>query len=493
MAAWGRAARGSGATARTAATERSTATARSRGRRAGALAAALLALAGCSPAGTPPPSNSPASDFPPASTAPATGSPSGPFSDAELAAIINGVGRSRNLPYPTAQDSTRLRSGAASGSFPQTRTETTPADCVALVPGSPFTHWADTGINFADGAMPPAGGESGPTTTIGIILRSAEKESIARADFGYQDDLLSRCGQFDLAYTEAGRTSTYALQLLAAPPIADKQHAFMQVTKPRGAGDFGSVGLRVLDGTLSITLTLSVATLNSEADARPALASMADLAKELISEAGKPQAPAAPGAPNSMAPDQMVALFKGMTGPGGAPVSLPQARIVGLPQGSTPTAPPSPADSPCTFDDQAYTASLAGSVSGQGQIQGATKMDYTDLTVVNMPSTMQPPYPFDTRVDRLRGCTSVLEILFEGGSRTWSPVAGLDTGITADSSYAVAYQLSDGTGQWHVRCGARRGTLSIEAGSGTASQAEAQAKAGELASFFNAVFSRAGK
>ncbi|HKU02368.1 MAG TPA: hypothetical protein VJQ80_06115, partial [Arthrobacter sp.] len=231
----------------------------------------------------------------------------------------------------------------------------------------------------------------------------------------------------------------------------------------------------------------------SEADARPALASMADLAKELISEAGKPQAPAAPSAPNSLTPDQMVALFKGMAGPGGAPVNLLQARIAGLPQGSTPTAPPSPAGSSCTFDDQAYTTALAGSVVGQGQIQGATKMDYTELTVVNTPSTMQPPYPFDARVDRLRGCTSVQEILFEGGSRTWSPVAALDTGITADSSYAVAYQLSDGTGQWHVRCGARRGTLSIEAGSGTASQAEAKAKAGELASFFNAVFSRAGK
>ncbi|HKU03239.1 MAG TPA: hypothetical protein VJQ80_10560, partial [Arthrobacter sp.] len=298
--------------ARSAATSRSTAAARSRARRAGALAAALVALAGCSPGGTPPPSSPTsaplASSFPPASTPSATGSLSGPFSDAELAAIINGVGGSRNLPYPAAEDSTRLRSGAASGSFPQTRTETTPADCAALVPQDPFTRWADKNINFAEGIMPQVGAESGPTTTIWIILRSAEKESIAKADFGYQDDLLSRCGQFDLAYTEAGRTSTYALQLVAAPPIADKQHAFMQVTKPKGPGDFGSVGLRVLDGTLSITLTLSVAALNSEADARPALASMADLAKELISEAGKPQAPAAPSAPNSLTPDQMVAL-----------------------------------------------------------------------------------------------------------------------------------------------------------------------------------------
>ncbi|BCW80206.1 hypothetical protein NicSoilC5_22250 [Arthrobacter sp. NicSoilC5] len=463
----------------------------------GCLAAVLLALAACTPGGTPPPSGPSGSSASPASASPSIPgpavSPSKPFSDAELAAIINGVGRSRNLPYPTAQDSTRLRSGAASGSLPQTRTETTPGDCAALVPQDPFTRWADKDINFAEGAMPPAGGQSGPTSTIMIVLRSADQDVLAKADFGYADDLAARCSQFDLAYTESGRTSTYAVQLLAAPRIGDKQHAFTQVTKPKGQGDFGMAGLRVLDGTLSITLTLSVATLNSEADAKPALDLMAELAKELISEAGRPQAPAEPSAPNSMTPEQMVALFKGMTAPGGETVSLPQAGIIGPPQGSTPTVLTPPADSPCTFDDQAYTASLAGSVSGQGQIQGATKMDYTDFTAVNMPSTAQPPYPFDARAERLRSCTSVQEILFEGTGRTWSPVAALVTAITADSSYAVAYQLSDGTGQWHVRCGARRGTLSIEAASGTASQAEAQSRADALASFFDAVFSRAGK
>lgn len=477
------------------ATRCSVATARNSGRRAGAFAAVLLALAGCAP-GSPPSSPAPAvpaSSSPPGAATSATGSPSGPLSDAELAGIINGVGRARNLPYPAAQDSTRLRSGAASGSFPPTRTETTPGECVALVPGDPFTHWADKDISFADGGMPPTGGESGPTTTIGIVLRSAEKASIAKADFGYTDNLLSRCGQFDLAYTEADRTSPYAIQLLTAPPIADKQHAFMQVTKPKGAGDFGSVGLRVLHGTLSISLTLAVATLNSGADAKPALDSMAELAKELISEAGKPQAPAVPNAPNSLTPDQMVALFKGMTTPGGEPVNLPQARIIGLPQGSTPTVLTPPPDSPCTLDEQSYDASLAGSVSGQGQIQGATKMDYTDFTVVNTPSATQPPYPFDARAEQLRSCASVQEILLGGGSRTWSSVTALATAITADSRYAVAYQLSDGTGEWHVQSGARRGTLSVEAAGRTASQAEAQSKADALASFFAAVFSRAGK
>jgi len=57
----------------------------------------------------------------------------------------------------------------------------------------------------------------------------------------------------------------------------------------------------------------------------------------------------------------------------------------------------------------------------------------------------------------------------------------------------VAYQLSDGTGEWHVRSGTRRGTLSIEAASRTASRADIQAKAEALAAFYGSVFARAGK
>ena len=466
----------------------------------GCMAAVMLAIAGCSSGGGAPassPSGSPASAgaFEPGTAPPsATASPvpAKAFSDAELTAIINGVGKSRNLPFPAAQDSTRLRSGAVSGSFPSTTMESTPSDCIALVPQDPFTRWADKDINFAEGGMPPAGVESGPTTTILIILRSAEKEGIGKADFGYAGDLASRCREFDVTYTESGRPSTYAIQLLAAPPIGEKQHAFTQVPKPKGPGDFGSVGLRVLQGTLSITLNLAVANLNSEADAKPALDAMASLARELIDQAAKGSTPVPPPAPNSMTPDQMVALFKGMTGPAGEPVSLPQATIVGPPPGFTPGSPTPPSDSACTFDDQSYTASLSGSVFGQGQIQGATKMDYTDFTVVSMPSSLAQPYPFDTRAEHLRGCTSVEEKSFGGSGRQWSPVAALATGIAADSSYAVAYQLPDGTGEWHVQCGARRGTLSIEANSRTASQAETQAKADALATFFGSVFSRAG-
>ncbi|MDQ0662837.1 uncharacterized protein affecting Mg2+/Co2+ transport [Arthrobacter ulcerisalmonis] len=389
------------------------------------MAAILLAVAGCSPGGNTPassPSGSPEPAPQASSASGAVSAPSQPLTDAELASIINGVGQTRNLPFPAAHDSTRLRSGATGGSLPSASMEATPGDCLAFVPQDPFTRWADKSINFAEGAMPPVGGQSGPTSTIMVVLRSAEKDAITKADFGYPDDLVPRCSQFDLAYSESGRTSTYAVQLLAAPQIGEKQHAFMQATKPKGPGDFGSVGLRVLDGTLSITLILAVANLTSDSDATPALDAMAGLAKELIGQAlkGTPSVAAPP--PNSLTPDQLVALFKDITGPNGEVVSLPQATVVGSSPGFTPGASSQAPDSPCTISDESYFASLVGSVSGQGQIQGASKMDYTDFTVISTPSTMAAPYPFDTRADRLRGCTSIQESLFAGSSRTWSTI-----------------------------------------------------------------------
>ncbi|KRE91416.1 hypothetical protein [Arthrobacter sp. Soil764] len=474
-----------------------TALGRNSRRRLGCIAAVLLAVAGCS-SGTTTPGSSPAASTTLAQASPTTGSgsaasPSKPFSDAELAAIINTVNHSRNMSFPPAHDSTSLRSGAVSGSFAPTKMETAPANCLVFLPQEPFSRWADKDIAFAEGIIPPSGGQSTPTSTVMVVLRSAERDAIAKADFGYPDDLASRCSQFDLTYTASGQSSTYALHLLAAPTIAEKQHAFMQVTKPKGPGDIGSVGLRVLDGTLSVTLSLAVANLNSESEAKPALDAMSGLAGELIDQARKGAPSVAAPPPNSLSPDQMVALFKGITGPNAEPVSLPQARVLALPPGSTPTGFSRPPDSPCSFNEESYMASLLGSVTGQGQIHGVSKIDYTDFTVISMPSAMAAPYPFDSRAERLRGCTTIEEQSFGGGSRPWSSVSALTTTIPADSSYAVAYQLSDGTGEWHVQSGARRGTLSIEASSRTASQSETQTKADAQAAFFGAVFERAGK
>ena len=133
---------------------------------AACMAAVLLTLAGCSSgSGNTQGSPSGSSAAPPqpsaAPTSVSTTAPSAVYTDAELAAIINGVGQSRQLPFPPAHDSTSLRSATVNGSLPSTSMETTPADCLALLPQNPFARWADKGIQFAEGAMPPAGG-TGP-------------------------------------------------------------------------------------------------------------------------------------------------------------------------------------------------------------------------------------------------------------------------------------------------------------------------------------------
>lgn len=469
----------------------------------GCTLAAVLALAGCS-SGSPTPSASPPGGSPsPAPTSPAPGSsspgtgstgwPDKAFTDAELVAVINGVGQSRNLPFPAAQDSERQRSGASSGAFPQVSSETAPPECAVFVPQNPFVRWADKTASFAEGIM-PIGTPSGPTTTIMVTLRSAEKDAIAKADFGYTDDLVSTCQQFDASSTESGRTTTYAVQLLAVPPIAEKQHGYMQSTKPKGPGDYGMVGLRVLAGTMSISLSLSVATLDSESDAKPALDSMAGLAKELIDQAVKRPPTVAPAAENSRTPDDLVALVSGVPGPNGNPVTLPGASVIGPVPGFTggPAPQESAAPAPCTFGDTAYFGSLTGAVLGQGQIQGASKMEYTDFSVISMPTAAAPPYPFDSRATELRECQSIQEELMGGSPRPWTALSRLNAALTADSSYAVAYQLADGTGEWHVRAGARRGTLSVEASSTISSEAETQATADRLMAFFGRVFANAG-
>lgn len=265
----------------------------------------------------------------------------------------------------------------------------------------------------------------------------------------------------------------------------------MQNTKPHGTQDFGSVGLRVQAGTMSVTLGLSVAALNSEADARPALDSMAGLAQELIDQATlrPPSVAAAP--PNSRTPDDLVALLKGVTGPNGNTADMPAASVIGSERFGIEPGTPSPGVRPaCSYSGAAYQSPV-GSVVGQGMIQGASKFDFVDLTVVSLPTTATPPYTFDTQAAALRDCTTIQEDV-GGGSRPWSAVKRLDVSTAADSSYSVAYQLDDGTGQWHVLAGARKGTLVAEANAVRSAEADVQPAADVLASVIAQVLAKAG-
>ncbi|AOT05333.1 hypothetical protein ASPU41_04090 [Arthrobacter sp. U41] len=461
----------------------------------------MLVLAGCSsgpstPGGPTTAAPSPSSaGTPPAGTqsagTPSAGTPSKVYTDQELMAIINAVAQNRQS-QGWAQDSQRMRSVAAGGSIPGAETVTTPGDCAVFASQNPFAKWADKSVSMADGMMPVAGmRESGPTTTIILTLQSAEAPAIAQADFNYTVELAARCSQFDLASTESGMTSTYAVQLLSAPDAGEKRFAWLQTTKPQGPGDFGWVGLRVLAGTMSVNLGLSVAAAGSEADVRPALDSMAALAQELIDQAAQHPPSVAAAPPNSRTPDDVVALLKGVAGPTGKTVDMPAASVIGSERPGIDLGQPSQGPRPpCSFSGAAYQSPI-GSVVGQGQIQGASKMDFIELAVISMPTTATPPHPFDTQAAALRDCPMMQEDLGEG-TRQWSAIKHLTMAVTGDSSYAVAYQLADGTGQWHVLLGARKGTLAVEASTIRSSEADAQPAADVLGGVIGQVFAKAG-
>lgn len=462
------------------------------GRLVTAVAAALL-LASCSPGGAGP--DTAASSGTASPTAPpATAAPATVLTDSELVALINGVAQSRKLPGPVAMDSARQRSVAAGGALRPIDVEVSPRECGTLVPLDPFSRWADTSINFAEGAM-PLDAQSGPLTTIMVTLRSAAPDALAAADFGYTEEITARCDTFEVSATESGRTSTQTMHLLDAPKLGDKQHALMQNANPASPGDYGTVTLQVLAGTLSISMSRAVAALGSAADAQPALDSMAGLAREIISHAVKspPSVGAAPS--NLLPPDRMAAALKGVTGPHGEPVSLQGATVIGPPPGFS--APPSPQEtqqvpSSCTFDDAAYFSSLTGSVLAQGQIEGASKLEYSDFSVISMPANAAPPYPFDTRAAALSKCTAIEETLMGGPGRPWREFAQVESPLKGDSRYAVSYQLSDGTGEWHVRSGARKGSVSVEVVGRTRSQDGIRQLAESQASFSAKILARTG-
>lgn len=454
-------------------------------RRLACAVVALLALAGCSSGPTAP--GGPTTAGQSSSTAPSAATPDKVYTDQELMAIINAVAQNRQV-QGGAMDSQRLRSAVSGGAGPVTTTETTPGDCVVLAPRNPFAVWADKSVTMAQGGIPIAA-QSGPTTTVTLTVRSAEKDAISQADFNYTDDLAARCGQFDLTYTESGMTSTHAVQLLQAPPTGEKRFAWMQNTKPHQPQDFGSVGLQVLAGTLSVSLTLSVAELNSEPDARPALDSMAGLAQELIDQAAQHPPSVAPAPPNPRTPDDVAALLRGVTGPNGNTLDRPSAAVVGAERPGVNPGTPSPGtQAPCTYSDPSV---LPGSVVGQGTIQGSNKMDFIDLMVASMPTTAAQPYLFDTVAATLRDCATIQEGM-GGSTRQWSDLQHLSVGLAADSSYAVAYQLPDGTGERHVMVGARKGTLTVQASVIKYSDAEVQSGADGLAAVISQVFARAG-
>lgn len=429
----------------------------------------------------------------PAPTAVPPGPPSKVFTDRELTAIGAAMLQQRNQSPSLMFDSQRLRTGYASRPYPVTQSTAQPAECGAFHPPVMDDALHDLSMNFASGPVPIAG-ESGPTTTILFTIRSAPKDKLAKADFDYTDDLVSRCARFDISYEPADGTP-YKTMLLKPPSVGEKAYAVMSPSDSP-MHPLGGVGLRVLAGTISISMSLSVSPLNSEADAQPAVGSMASVAQQLIDQAAQNPPTVSPLPPNARTPEQLTALLEGVNGPEGNTVDLASGSVIGAVPGTSPTASASPSLPPCTFSDSGYYSSLLGATMAQGEMPGATKMEYLSVRLISMPSTASVPYPFDARAAALRDCSTIQEEVYtapgtNGSLSQWSSVHRLSLNLAADSVYAIAHEHPDG-GVWHLLVGARKGSLTVELDAIKNTEADLQPGADKMAAIISQVFAKAG-
>lgn len=456
-----------------------------------AAAVAMLALSGCSSSPPTPARTSTTSGTSAASATPAA-LPSKVFTDQELTAIGAAMLQQRGQRPEFMYDSQQLRTAFKSRPFPLTRATAQPAECGAFHLPAMDDALNDLSMNFASGPVPIAG-ESSPTTTILFTIRSAPRDKLAKADFDYTDDLISRCGQFEVSYESQGSSSPYKIMLLKPPLTGEKAYAVMSSSAPSG-----SVGLRVLAGTLSISMGLSVSPLNSEADAQPALNSMASIAQQLIDEAALNPPSVSPPPANAKTPEQLTDLLQSITGPNGATADMASGTVIRAVPGAfpaSPTAPPSLPD--CTYSDGAYFSSLQGSTTAQAEIPGSTKADYLMVRLVSMPTTASTPYPFDARAAALRDCPTIQEEVYAGpgssGSLSqWTSVHRLSLNVAADSAYAVAHEHPDG-GVWHLLVGARKGSLTVELEAIKNTEADLQPGADDMAAVISQIFVKASQ
>ncbi|MDP9885578.1 hypothetical protein J2W21_003102 [Sinomonas atrocyanea] len=460
--------------------------------RVAVVAMVALAAAGCSSSASAPSATQPASAAHSSPTSAPADQPTRVFTDDELMAIVNAV---TVRPFG-ASDSRSFRIGATANSWPAITSTAAPAECQPFAARNPFDIARDANVAFAQGAMPafgdspsqaaPSAAAGGPTTTAIVIARSAGKDALAASDFNYTDDLASRCSQFTLRINQGTSASAYSLRMLPAPKVGERAFAMLQKTVPGGPGDLGGTTLRVLAGTLSISLSLSVA---QDADAQPALAALARTAQKIIDQAANHPPTVSTPAPNSRTPEQLAALLRGVPGPDGS-APLVNAQLIPAPG----TSSARPTEAACTYDDAAYLGALAGSSMAQAQYSGSpAKKSFITLLAVSMAGSIAQPYPFDTRARALRTCPSITEdVMGLSQTRSWSSLRPLAAVPRGDAGYAVAYEIPDGTGERHVAVGARRGTLSVEANDIRATDADVQPAAEALVALVDQVFSKAG-
>ncbi len=241
--------------------------------------------------------------------------------------------------------------------------------------------------------------ESGPTTTIMLTLRSAEPDAISQADFNYTDELASRCDQFDLGVHGVRQDLDVRGPAPQRPACGEKRFAWMQTTKPHGAQDFGSVGLRVLAGTMSVTLGPFRRCTELRGRRRPPSTPWPGWPKESSTRPRStrrrsPRLRRTPAPRTTSWPCSRESLDRTGTR---RTCRLRQSSARSVPALMGPAVPGGTAAVQLQWRCLPVAHRLGG---WPGDDPGSQQDDFVDLTVVSLPTTAAPPYPFDTQALR---------------------------------------------------------------------------------------------
>ncbi len=459
-------------------------------RRVVAAVVGLLVLTGCTPAPSPNPStSSPATHSASAPSASASNVPSKVFSDQELMTVGYMMLQERGLNLNYMDDSTVTRTAFDTRPFPLSHFTAQPAECGVFHPPVGDDALKDLSLSFAVGVV-PLSDETVPSSRIRFTMTSADRDRLAKADFDYTDELVSRCAQFDLFAGEADSVPQ-PLMLVQPPAVGEKAYAVVgqpgQAEAPRG------IGLRVLAGTVSLSMFRSVPSLRSLEDAQPTLDMMAGVAKDLIHQAAQHPPAVPPPPPNAQTPQQLTDLLQEITGPDGRTVTYASGTVI---HGSSPGDMAS-----CTYSDGTYYAALRRSTVVHGEFppspasSGGTAV-FSEMTVrlISMPTGTSDPFPFDKRAADLRNCPTIQEQVFTDSTSSmaqWSSIHRFTLNVAADSAFAIAHDQPD-MGAWHLLAGARRGTLTVELGTYWTPDLDPKDRLDQMAAVINQIFAKAG-
>jgi hypothetical protein len=453
----------------------------------------LLVFTGCTPGPDPNPSTSSPS-APSASASASTSSvstiPTKVFSDQELMTAGYMMLQERGLNLNYMDDSTVTRTVFDTKPVPLSTFTMQPAACSVFHPPMPDDALKDLTVSFAVGIV-PLSDETVPSSRLQFTMTSAEPGKLAKADFDYTDELVSRCAQFAVS-AEGADAALPPVLLQNLPGIGEKAYAI--VSEPDPAGSPRGIGIRVLAGTVAISMFRSVSSLRSLEDAQPTLDMMAGVAKDLIHQAAQHPPAVPPPPPNAQTPQQLTDLLQEITGPDGRTVTYASGTVI---HGSSPGDMTS-----CTYSDGTYYAALRKSTVVHGEFPpspasaGKTAV-VAEMTVllISMPTGASGPYPFDMRAADLRNCPAIQEQVFTDSTSSkvqWRSIHRFTLNIAADSAFAIAHDQPDMGEAWHLLAGARRGTLTVELGTYWTPDLDPTERLDQMAAVMNQIFAKAG-